>query len=510
MKLPSEFENRIRQMLGEEEYALFLSSMDGEIRKALRVNTLKLSAQEFASMAPQEWNLRPVPWEESGFYYDSAPEESCADPPAAPRPGKHPYHEMGLYYIQEPSAMAPGAAAGVSPGERVLDLCAAPGGKTTRLAAGMQGAGILVSNEIHPARAKILARNTERMGIRNVIVTNETPQALALRFPGWFDTVLVDAPCSGEGMFRKEEQALDMWSPENVALCAGRQQEILACAAAMVRPGGKLVYSTCTFSPEENEGTILHFLKENADFEVAGLFSARDGEPSRAAELGFVPGNPEWAAQVPDKKSLRDRFDSVRGSARIWPHKAEGEGHFLCLLKRGADVVQMPAAEYVYAGGSSGKLKKSGKHNKGNQRTQKRPKEEADALTGIIKDGVPERWAQDCGAELLTQADEVYMEPGGLDLDGLKVVSPGLHLGTWKKDRFEPAHALAMALDKENACRYFDCTFSQAQAYLKGESIPCGPEYAGWTLMTMEGFPLGWAKAAGGMLKNHYPKGLRR
>ncbi|MCI8599907.1 MAG: RsmB/NOP family class I SAM-dependent RNA methyltransferase, partial [Lachnospiraceae bacterium] len=254
MTLPQEFQKKMQKLLGEE-YGQFLESYQREPLQALRVNTLKMPVEEFQSISP--FSLRPVPWASEGFYYEKVD-----------RPGKHPYHEAGLYYIQEPSAMAVGALALPKPGERVLDLCAAPGGKTTHLASAMKGQGLLISNEIHSARAKILSTNVERMGIPNAIVTNETPESLAGRFPGFFDRIVVDAPCSGEGMFQKEEQAILQWSPENVSMCAGRQQAILEEAAKMLRPGGSLVYSTCTFAPEENEGTVSTFLKKHSEFSI--------------------------------------------------------------------------------------------------------------------------------------------------------------------------------------------------------------------------------------------------
>ena len=252
--LPQLFLDRMKQML-EEEYPAFLNSYEDARYQALRINPSKTDRNRFAEET--SFHLQPVPWEANGFYYEKEDQ-----------PGKHPYHEAGVYYIQEPSAMAPAAYLDAQPGEKVLDLCAAPGGKSTQIAAAMQGKGLLVSNEIHPARAKILSENMERMGVKNVMVTNESPQTLAGMFTEYFDRIMVDAPCSGEGMFRKNEQACEEWSPENVQVCAARQQEILACAASMLRPGGRMVYSTCTFAPEENEGTISRFLEQHPQFHI--------------------------------------------------------------------------------------------------------------------------------------------------------------------------------------------------------------------------------------------------
>ena len=277
----------MKRMLGEEEYAVFEAAMERPPRQALRINTQKEG------------------WER----FETAPV------------GKSSLHEAGLYYIQEPSAMAVGALAGVQPGERVLDLCAAPGGKSTHLAAQMAGEGLLVSNEIHPARAKILSQNIERMGIRNAVVMNETPERLADVFPGFFDRVIVDAPCSGEGMFRKEEQAIPNWSPENVALCARRQDGILDCAAQMTAAGGTIVYSTCTFAPEEDEGTVVRFLVSHPEFEAVDLPELLGAETME--KWGFAAGRPDW---VPAETASRPEADPKRRSPRTERNEGQRTG----------------------------------------------------------------------------------------------------------------------------------------------------------------------------------------
>ena len=273
-KLPEAFVARMKAMLGDA-CDIFLASYKKERALGLRVNTMKVPAAEFAGQNQALFSLRPVSWCREGFYYDR---ES--------RPGRHPYHEAGVYYIQEPSAMAVVALLAPKPGERVLDLCAAPGGKTTHIASRLEGRGLLVSNEIHPARAKILSQNVERMGIGNAVVTNEDSGTLAAFFPEFFDCMVVDAPCSGEGMFRKDEQARNEWSEANVKLCAERQQEILDNAAEMLKPGGRMVYSTCTFAPEEDEAGISDFLKRHPEFSVVRL------EPGGYPE-GLSCGHPE-------------------------------------------------------------------------------------------------------------------------------------------------------------------------------------------------------------------------
>ena len=256
--LPLGFTDRMHRLLGAE-YPAFLASYDKPRRPALRVNPLRLDGIPDGVRALLPFLAERVPFTADGWYYPDDP---------ALRPGRHPYHEAGLYYIQEASAMIPAALCPPRPGERVLDLCAAPGGKATQLAGALRGQGLLVANEIHPGRAAVLSGNIERMGIPNALVLNMEPQALAERFPGFFDRIVVDAPCSGEGMFRKEPQAVQMWSPENIALCAARQAEILRAAARMLAPGGTIVYSTCTFAPEEDEGSVLTFLREHPDFDT--------------------------------------------------------------------------------------------------------------------------------------------------------------------------------------------------------------------------------------------------
>ncbi len=277
MDLPEAFLTRMRSRLGGE-FEEFLRSYRGEAVKGLRVNSLKCSAEEFASLAPFPLEGR-VPWEKDGFYLSEE------------KPGADVWHFAGLYYLQEPSAMCAAPLLGVRPKERVLDLCAAPGGKTTRLAAEMGGEGILVANEIDPARAKILSSNVERMGIVNCAVVSASPEALKKKFPSCFDKVLVDAPCSGEGMFRKEPNALPEWSEGNVTRCALRQREILDCAAELLSAGGKLVYSTCTFAEEEDEWQIEAFLARHPEF-------------------------------------------SLISSEKLYPHRVRGEGHFAALLEK--------------------------------------------------------------------------------------------------------------------------------------------------------------------------------
>ena len=429
--LPEAFLERMKHQLGDE-YEDFLGSLERPRAVALRYNPLKGPAPKLPFVGES------VPWEPEGFYYD--PDT---------RPGLHIYHEAGVYYLQEASAMAPVALLDPQPGEKICDLCSAPGGKTTQIAGRMMGRGFLLCNEWSPKRAKILSRNIERMAVANALVTNESTDRLAARFPGFFDRVLVDAPCSGEGMFRKEEAAITDWSQETVEMCARRQAEILHNAARMVRPGGRLVYSTCTFAPEEDELAVAAFLESHPDF-----------EPEVIDTPWFVP--------------------APNGGHRLWPHKLLGEGHFAAVLKKtnGEEEADIPTV-------SGEKLPKE---------WQTFAKE-----LGIT---LPPGKAVSFGTNLFWVPEETP------DLKKLKVLRPGLELGEVKKGRFEPAHALALWLkDCANTVR-FDPDSPEMKAYLHGEVLPCGLQ--GWCLVKAGDFSIGWGKADKIQLKNHYPKGLRR
>lgn len=468
--LPQEFMDRMRDMLGEE-YPAFEKSYEQEKYQALRVNPLKAERKHFAGESG--FSLSPVPWEKNGFYYG-----------AEERPGKHPYHEAGVYYIQEPSAMLPATLLLAKPGERVLDLCAAPGGKSTQLGAAMQGEGLLVCNEIHPARAKILSENIERMGIRNALVTNETPQKLSEHFGGYFDKILVDAPCSGEGMFRKNEDAQTEWSPQNVRLCADRQDEILDCAADMLRPGGRLVYSTCTFAPDENEGSIARFLGRHPEFELLEV----------PVEEGMSRGEPKWGiyrtdawrAGADEEPALMELGRTIR----LFPHKIKGEGHYAAVLQK--------------AGASEALRKTSGCCGEEKGISDKECKEYIQFCEEALK-------TKPAG-KLLLFGEQLYLMPQDMpSLRGLKVLRPGLHLGTLKKNRFEPSHALALALTPDEVVH--TCNLSadsrEIAGYLGGQTFPYDGE-KGWYLIAVDGYSIGWGKLAGGVMKNHYPKGLRK
>ena len=428
--LPQGFLERIQTQLGEE-YPQFLESLERPRAVAIRFNPLKGEQPQLPFVGDS------VPWEPMGYYYD----------PTA-RPGLHPYHEAGVYYLQEASAMAPVALLDPQPGEKVCDLCAAPGGKSTQIAGRMAGEGFLLCNEYSPKRAKILSSNIERMGISNALVTNETPQNLAEKYEGFFDRVLIDAPCSGEGMFRKEEAAVTDWSQETVEMCARRQAEILHFGAKLVRPGGRLVYSTCTFAPEENELTIEAFLAEHSEF---------------TPELLDAP----WFVAGPN------------GSHRMWPHKLLGEGHFAAVLRK------------TGGEGYEEKLPQG----------EKLPKPWQEFAKDLAID-LPE-------GKCVSFGQRLYWAPADMpDIRGIRVLRHGLELGELKKDRFEPAHALALWL--KTAANQHDLAGDSTDLtkYIHGETIPANIK--GWCLISADHYSIGWGKGDGKVLKNHYPKGLRR
>ena len=481
MNLPIEFEKKMKAFLGNE-WEEFLYSYDNNRFQALRFNTLKVGKnksveEEIAGIMdklciPMD---KKVTWANDAYYYD---EEK--------RPGKHPYHEMGLYYIQEPSAMSAAALLAPKPGMRVLDLCAAPGGKSTQLATYLGDSGLLVSNEINTQRSRILSQNIERMGIKNAIVTNEDSFALASHFPSFFNAIQVDAPCSGEGMFRKLPEAVEQWSTENVAICAERQKEILDNAAVMLKPGGVIVYSTCTFSREENEDVIEYFLERHPDFTLEEM-------------------------------------------ERFWPHKVDGEGHFVAKLVRRGGVNEFDS-DYEVCEENCNKVEDTGlkddRKTKKNKNNKNRKNETKPALTKenmkLLSEFLDETVSEDMAAwiknaRLVMFGEQLYRLPDmEVDIKGLKVQRAGLHVGEFKKQRFEPSHSLALALkqsDAQNVVK-LTCDDPQTTGFFNGQSVMLSNGQAaeckkGWALVCVDGYPAGWGKVNGAQVKNHYPKGLR-
>ena len=459
MNLPIEFEKKMKAFLGDE-WDDFLYSYDNNRFQALRFNTLKVQSHEEIMRILKVLGIssdKRVSWANEAYYFD----ENV-------RPGKHPYHEMGLYYIQEPSAMSAAALLAPKPGMRVLDLCAAPGGKSTQLATYLGDSGLLVSNEINTQRSRILSQNIERMGIKNAIVTNEDSFVLASHFPGFFNAIQVDAPCSGEGMFRKLPEAIEQWSMENVAICAARQKEILDNAAVMLKPGGVIVYSTCTFSKEENEDVIEYFLERHPDFTLEEM-------------------------------------------ERFWPHKVDGEGHFVAkLVRRGCVDTDLKADR---------KTKKN--KNSKNRKNETKPaltKENMKLLSEFLDETISEdmaAWIKN--SRLVMFGEQLYRLPDmEVDIKGLKVQRAGLHIGEFKKQRFEPSHSLALALKLSEAKNVVKLTWDDPQTtgFFNGQSVMLSDEQTaeckkGWALVCVDGYPAGWGKVNGAQVKNHYPKGLR-
>ncbi|MET3847252.1 NOL1/NOP2/sun family putative RNA methylase [Paenibacillus sp. OAE614] len=514
LKLPAAFQERMRSLL-KEEYTDFMDSYDLVPRSGIRVNTLKISTEDLLSIAP--WDLRPIPWCGTGFYTE-----------AGERPGRHPYYHAGLYYIQEPSAMAPVELLDVTPGEAVLDLCAAPGGKSTQIAAKLRGTGMLVSNDLNADRTKALAKNIELYGVRNAVVLNEHPDRIAEKFPAFFDKILIDAPCSGEGMFRKDEAMIKEWDGDSPLKYADMQRGILRAAATMLRPGGRIVYSTCTFSPEENEGMIAEFVAGHPEFRVlpvGGTGSFAAGETDWLKEQGSGFGH------IPDQV-----WEQVRGTARLWPHRIEGEGHFLAVLQHEADPESAAEAERARdALLSSTAPAESADRPKGKERPTRNAKP--------MKGKPAKKGAGNQGEAAPTAAYEAFIRehllgfvPGGHTvvygshiyqsplppslLDGLKVVRPGWYMGDAKNGRFVPAHPLATALHPGEFIRVIrlDSGSGEAVRYLKGETlripedrVECGGEASpkGYALVCIDGYSAGWGKWQEGMLKNEYPAGWR-
>ena len=477
--LPAAFRERMKEQLGDEYEAFERALLEGERYRGLRVNPLKANAcgKRATEMIPGEGDLNAlemisgevdfnalqrIPWTKYGYYYSEKTEDGGDF-----QPGKHPFHEAGVYYIQEPSAMLPAELLEPKPGERILDLCAAPGGKSTQIAGYMEGKGLLVSNEINVNRAKILSENIERMGIKNAVVISEAPENLTGRFEGFFDRIMVDAPCSGEGMFRKNDEAISEWSEENVKNCAERQAHILDCAAIMLRAGGRIVYSTCTFAREEDEESIEKFLKRHPEF-------------------------------------------TLLEQHRLWPHRIKGEGHFAAVLEKTGPWT---------AGSESDMPGESTLENPEKAvlaRVNEQPLSASDMkkvkewLSDILKSECFEEGGILSTGRLENFGENIYLVPSAMPgLKGLKVLRPGLHIGSLKKDRFEPAHSLALAISPAQAQRVEQLTVGYAVDYIKGLTQNTEAE-KGWTLVTVEGYSLGWGKSAGGILKNHYPKGLRK
>ena len=456
LKLSEEYLNRMRDLLGEEEFSAYLKSFDEERLYGLRVNTAKVTPEAFPELV--SWDLKPVPWIPNGFYYEGTE-----------RPAKDPYYYAGLYYLQEPSAMTPAILLPVEPGDRVLDLCGAPGGKSTELGVKLAGKGVLISNDISNSRAKALLKNLELWGISNICVTSETPDKLADVFGPWFDKILIDAPCSGEGMFRKDDDMVKSYEERGPEYYSEIQKEITDQAVRMLAPGGLLLYSTCTFSRCEDEEIICHILENHQEMELIRL-------PLFEGASGGI---------------------GLDGCIRLFPHKIKGEGHFISLLRKNGGGAERTAA---------GSRERS--------RTEPQGKK-APALPTELTDFLALMKREFDGSRIMIKNDSVYYLPENfVPAKELRYLRTGLLLGELKNKRFEPGQALAMTLHAEE----FRQTISWKKEddrvirYLKGETISLTPEEGpvkGWYLVCVDGYPLGFAKGTGMALKNKYYPGWR-
>ena len=456
LKLSEEYLNRMRDLLGEEEFSAYLKSFDEERLYGLRVNTAKVTPEAFPELV--SWDLKPVPWIPNGFYYEGTE-----------RPAKDPYYYAGLYYLQEPSAMTPAMLLPGEPGDRVLDLCGAPGGKSTELGIKLAGKGVLISNDISNSRAKALLKNLELWGISNICVTSETPDKLADVFGPWFDKILIDAPCSGEGMFRKDDDMVKSYEERGPEYYSEIQKEITDQAVRMLAPGGLLLYSTCTFSRCEDEEIICHILENHQEMELIRLplFEGASGGTG------------------------------LDGCIRLFPHKIKGEGHFISLLRKNGGGAERTAA------GSRERSRTEPQGKKG----PALPTELTDFLALMNREFDDSR--------IMIKNDSVYYLPENfVPAKELRYLRTGLLLGELKNKRFEPGQALAMTLHAEE----FRQTISWKKEddrvirYLKGETISLTPEEGpvkGWCLVCVDGYPLGFAKGTGMALKNKYYPGWR-
>ncbi len=457
MELPVAFEQKMREMLGPD-YENYLASFGCDAYQGLRVNTAKISVEDFLKLSPYE--LRQVSWCPNGFYYDKAQ-----------KPAKHPFYFAGLYYIQEPSAMTTASLLPVEEGDVVLDLCAAPGGKSTELAAKLHGTGLLVTNDISNSRAKALLKNIEVFGVGNALVTSEPPNELAKRFPGFFDKILIDAPCSGEGMFRKQGNMTKAWEKNGVDLFVGLQRSILKEAVTMLKPGGTMIYSTCTFSKEENEQAMEYLLSldDSLHLQELPLFD------------GFDKGHPEWGL------TGNEELTKCR---RLWPHCIEGEGHFVAMVRKDREEAVLPVTEYIFS-------------------KERLSREAVDFIESI-------QYPFDL-SRMDVQRERVFYIPEKMPyVKGLRILRCGLYMGDMKKNRFEPSQSLAMFLKASQFPNSICLPVEDERVikYLKGETIELEENEIkayrdGICLICVEQYPLGFGKLSKGTIKNKYLPGWR-
>lgn len=474
MHLPENFLDEMKRLL-QAEYPAYLNSFSMPKHTAIRVNTGKITPEEFAAISP--FALTPVPWTTNGFYVS---EEAHVT--------KHPYYYAGLYYVQEPSAMLPAAVLDAKPGERVLDLCAAPGGKSTEIAGRIGNEGLLVANDISHSRAKALLKNLELNGSGNIMVCSAQPQKLADVYPSYFDKILIDAPCSGEGMFRKDPAMVKSYEQRGPQAYAQIQKEIVLQAVQLLRPGGRLLYSTCTFSEIENEGTIAYLLQQCPQMR---LLCAEN-----------IPGG------------VYSRVKGLEGCVRMYPHKVNGEGHFAALLEklpqddRNVDTARRNGdffgARAAKRGAASSDIPAAGRRKPGNS---------VSAWETFCREALRIDFSE---RRLCEMENRIYALPSEEAIPGqIRFLRTGLLLGEAQRGRFEPSQALAMYLKPQevNSAVSFSADDARVIRYLKGETVELTDDEAnsckGWTLVCVDGFSLGWAKYVGGSLRNKYFAGWR-
>ncbi len=466
--LPEAFKARIKEELDNKEYEAFLASYEKKPLAGLRLNRLKIDPKKWDSISPS--TLRKIPWIDNGYYYDANDWNASKDP----------YYYAGLYYIQEPSAQTPANILPVEPGMRVLDLCAAPGGKSTELTAKLQGKGLLVSNDISATRAKALVKNLGVFGSKTSLITSCEPGQLLKFFHKFFDRILVDAPCSGEGMFRKEPVIMKNWEQYGTGYYNDIQKDIILKASDMLTPGGYMLYSTCTFSPDEDEGTMDFLLNNRPEMEIVPI-------PSENEYEGFDTGHPEYIGSF---------HDEIKNAVRIWPHKMEGEGHFCCLLHKKEGEVGLSCQTKI----SPVKLSKE--------------EEDFFASYGLSKDEMK---------RIEAHGDKLYLIPEGLpDITGLRILRNGLYIGDRRKGRFEPSQPFAMSVKASEAKYFLKLPYEdpRIEKYLKCETIDITEEEkekngladiakGEYILVGLNDYPLGWGKLSGTTIKNKYFAGWR-
>lgn len=496
MKLPEKFEENMRLLLGDElnEY---ISSLDEERSYGIRVNTLKIGINEFLCAADGFLKLDgKVPWCGDGFYYVDG------------KPGRHPYYHAGLYYIQEPSAMFPAAAACCRPGDYVLDICAAPGGKSTQVSCALKGEGLLVSNDISEERTKALVKNLELSGVKNAVITNEAPAALAEKFPLFFDKVIIDAPCSGEGMFRKDDDAISSWENFKSDKCRRMQDEILEYADKMLKPGGLAVYSTCTFAPLENERTVEAFIDAHPEYKVLNILKAD----------GVSDGMPEFCEDP-------DNGYNLQYAARLFPHRIRGEGHFTAVMQKSGDPENALSAR-----APAGK-KKAKKKNavSGKCSSYKLLKSVPDSVKAFFfRNMTCKPWQ---GCYFIMGSNLYYLPVTPPNIDGLKVARAGVFMGSVQYEDFKPSHPFVMASRAEDFKLRIELSpdGSDINRYLKGETLTVNEAWriisegkvfsgdaavaeklGGLCAVCAGKFVVGMGQLSEGIVKNMYPKGWRR